>query len=90
MEPYERLLAAAAGGDPTLFAREDAVEESWRIVNPILGNVTPLYEYPPETWGPPAVYRLLTPDEGWRDPVAVMPRELAPVAGKNESAYISQ
>ena len=76
MLPYERLLAAAAGGDPTLFAREDAVEESWRIVNPILGNVTPLYEYPPETWGPPAVYRLLTPDEGWRDPIYVSPREL--------------
>ena len=46
MLPYQRLLTAAAGGDPTLFARQDAVEESWRIVDPILGNVTPLHEYP--------------------------------------------
>jgi glucose-6-phosphate 1-dehydrogenase len=67
--PYERLLEAAANGDPTLFAREDAVEESWRIVNPILGDVTPLYQYTPGTWGPPEVDRLVLPDEGWRDPV---------------------
>jgi glucose-6-phosphate 1-dehydrogenase len=69
MLPYERLLEAAANGDPTLFAREDAVEESWRIVNPILGDVTPLYQYTPGTWGPPEVDRLVSPDEGWRDPV---------------------
>ena len=73
LEPYERLLEAAAAGDPTLFAREDAVEESWRIVDPILGNVTPLHEYAPGTWGPPDLYRLLGPDEGWRDPVAATP-----------------
>ncbi len=70
MLPYERLLEAAAHGDPTLFAREDAVEQSWRIVNPILGDVTPLYQYTPGTWGPPEVDRLVSPDEGWWDPVA--------------------
>jgi glucose-6-phosphate 1-dehydrogenase len=70
MEPYERLLGAAAKGDPTLFAREDAVEESWRIVDPILGNATPLYQYDPDTWGPPEADRLLTPEEGWHNPAS--------------------
>ncbi len=68
MEPYERLLGAAANGDPTLFAREDAVEHSWRIVGPILGSLTPLYEYEPNSWGPPEVDRLLMPEGGWHNP----------------------
>lgn len=68
MEPYERLLAAAANGDPVLFAREDAVDESWRVANPILGDTTPLYEYEPGTWGPPEVDRLLVPEGGWHNP----------------------
>jgi glucose-6-phosphate 1-dehydrogenase len=68
MDPYERLLGAAAKGDPTLFAREDAVEQSWRIVGPVLGNVTPLYQYEPDTWGPSEVDRLLMPEGGWHDP----------------------
>jgi glucose-6-phosphate 1-dehydrogenase len=68
MEPYERLLEAALEGDPELFVREDAVEESWRIVDPVLGNVTPLYEYDPDTWGPPEVDRLLAPQGGWHNP----------------------
>jgi glucose-6-phosphate 1-dehydrogenase len=68
MEPYERLLGAAANGDPTLFAREDAVEQSWRIVDPVLGNGTPLYDYEPNTWGPPEVDRLLMPEGGWHAP----------------------
>ena len=68
MEPYERLLGAAANGDPTLFAREDAVEQSWRIVGPALGNVAPLYQYEPNTWGPLEGDRLLMPEGGWHDP----------------------
>jgi glucose-6-phosphate 1-dehydrogenase len=68
MEPYERLLGDAANGDPTLFTREDSTEASWRIVEPILGNATPLYEYAPDTWGPPEAARLLTPEGGWHDP----------------------
>ena len=70
------LRAASGSGGrrrPDAVRREDAVEESWRIVNPILDNVTPLHEYPPGTWGPPDLYRLLGPDEGWRDPVAAVP-----------------
>jgi glucose-6-phosphate 1-dehydrogenase len=68
MKPYERLLGDAARGDPTLFAREDAVEESWRIVDPVLDNATPLHEYQPNTWGPPVVDEKLKPSEGWHNP----------------------
>ena len=66
-EAYDRLLAAAMEGDGTLFAREDYVEEAWRIVDPILKADTPLYEYEPKTWGPREV-DLVTPDGGWHDP----------------------
>ena len=70
MEPYERLLGAAAKGDPTLFAREDAVEQSWRIVDPVLGDATPVYAYEPGTWGPREVEQTLLPECGWHDPAA--------------------
>jgi glucose-6-phosphate 1-dehydrogenase len=69
MAPYERLLGDAANGDATLFAREDSVEASWRIVDPILGTAaTPLHEYDPNTWGPPEVNQTLEPAGGWHDP----------------------
>jgi glucose-6-phosphate 1-dehydrogenase len=68
MGPYERLLSDAMRGDPMLFATEEAVEAAWRIVDPILGDVTPLYEYDPVTWGPPEVDQLLAPPIGWRNP----------------------
>jgi glucose-6-phosphate 1-dehydrogenase len=68
MGPYERLLGDAAEGDATLFAREDAVEAAWRVVNPILGNATPLYPYEPNTWGPSEVEAKLLPEGGWHNP----------------------
>jgi glucose-6-phosphate 1-dehydrogenase len=68
MGPYERLLGDAANGDATLFAREDSVEESWRIVDPILGNTTPIFEYEPNTWGPLELDRSLAPEGGWHNP----------------------
>jgi glucose-6-phosphate 1-dehydrogenase len=68
MGPYERLLGDAANGDATLFAREDAVEAAWRIVDPVLGNATPLYEYEANTWGPSEVDRTLAPEGGWHNP----------------------
>jgi len=68
MSPYERLLGDALAGDMTLFAREDSVEEAWRIVDPILGNVTSLYEYDPGTWGPAEADRLILPPGGWQNP----------------------
>ena len=67
MEAYERLLGAAMEGDGTLFAREDYVEEAWRIVDPILKTDTPLYEYEANTWGPREVERV-TPEGGWENP----------------------
>jgi glucose-6-phosphate 1-dehydrogenase len=68
MEPYERLLGDAARGDATLFSREDAVEESWRIVDPILDNVTPVHEYEPHSWGPPQAQDLIKGIGHWDDP----------------------
>src|SRR5450631_36714 len=52
MEAYERVLGEAMLGDQTLFAREDYVEEAWRIVDPVLNSETPVLEYQPNTWGP--------------------------------------
>jgi glucose-6-phosphate 1-dehydrogenase len=69
MDPYERLLGDAVKGDATLFAREDGVEAAWRVVEPILGTVTPLYEYEPNTWGPKEADRLIV-NGGWHSPQA--------------------
>jgi glucose-6-phosphate 1-dehydrogenase len=69
MDAYERLLGDAMCGDATLFAREDYVEEAWRIVDPVLKAGTPVYEYEPNTWGPAEVDRTVTPPGGWQNPV---------------------
>ena len=50
MDAYERVLGAAMAGDSSLFAREDYVEEAWRIVEPVLKKNTPIYQYAPNTW----------------------------------------
>jgi glucose-6-phosphate 1-dehydrogenase len=68
MAPYERLLGDAIRGDAALFAREDSVEAAWRVVDPILGNVTPVYTYEPNTWGPPEADALVTGDGCWHNP----------------------
>ena len=54
MDAYERLIGDAMKGDLTLFSRQDSAEAQWRVVDPILGSDTPLYDYDPGTWGPPA------------------------------------
>jgi glucose-6-phosphate 1-dehydrogenase len=69
MEAYERLLGDAMAGDPTLFAREDYVEEAWRIFDPILKGNAPVYEYEPGTWGPSEVEKRVVPPGGWHNPV---------------------
>jgi glucose-6-phosphate 1-dehydrogenase len=69
MGPYERLLTDALRGDSTLFAREDSVEQAWRIVDPVIKKGTPLYEYDPGTWGPVEMEEQLVPAGGWQDPV---------------------
>jgi glucose-6-phosphate 1-dehydrogenase len=68
MDAYERVIGDAMAGDATLFAREDYVEEAWRIVDPVLKAGTPLYEYEPKSWGPAEVERV-TPPGGWQNPV---------------------
>jgi glucose-6-phosphate 1-dehydrogenase len=68
MEAYERLLTAAMEGDGSLFAREDYVEEAWRIIDPVLKTDTPVYTYELNTWGPREVERV-TPEGGWHNPV---------------------
>src|SRR6478736_1801487 len=61
MGAYERLIGDAIRGDANLFARVDSVESAWRIVEPILGDATPIYEYEKGTWGPAEANRILTP-----------------------------
>ena len=68
IKPYERLLGDAMRGDASLFAREDAVEEAWRIVEPVLGNVTPVHVYESNTWGPDEADRMVAWVGGWRNP----------------------
>ena len=68
MDAYERLLGDAMKGNATEFAREDYVEEAWRIVEPVLGMVAPVSEYEPHTWGPDTA-GLIAGDGPWHDPV---------------------
>jgi glucose-6-phosphate 1-dehydrogenase len=68
MDAYERVLGDAMHGDATLFAREDYVEEAWRIVDPVLRAGTPVHEYLQGTWGPPEV-QTVSPEGGWHNPV---------------------
>jgi glucose-6-phosphate 1-dehydrogenase len=68
MTPYERLLGDALRGDAMLFVREDEVESAWRVVEPILGDATPIHEYEPGTWGPAEAAALVAEDGGWHNP----------------------
>lgn len=68
MDAYERVLTDAMRGDATLFARQDYVEEAWRVVDPALKAGTPVFPYEPHSWGPAEIARV-TPPGGWVDPV---------------------
>ena len=68
MDAYERVLGDAMAGDATLFARQDYVEEAWRIVDPALRAETPVYEYEPGSWGPGEVEQRMAPEGGWHNP----------------------
>ncbi len=68
-DAYERVLGDAMAGDSTLFAREDYVEEAWRIVDPVLKAGTPVHEYQPGTWGPQEDDARVVPPGGWRNPI---------------------
>jgi len=68
MGAYEELLYDAMRGNSARFARQDYVEEAWRIVDPILDDAAPVHIYEPGTWGPPQASALIAPDGGWFDP----------------------
>jgi glucose-6-phosphate 1-dehydrogenase len=68
MEPYERLLGDAMRGDPILFARQDAVEAAWAIVDPLIHDPGPLFDYQPGSWGPWEANQLVADLGGWNDP----------------------
>jgi glucose-6-phosphate 1-dehydrogenase len=69
MDAYERVLGDAMAGDASLFAREDYVEEAWRIVDPVLKPGTPVYDYEANSWGPSEVEEKVLPVGGWHNPV---------------------
>ena len=66
--PYEVLLEAAMRGDSSHFARQDAVEETWRVVQPLIDSPPPVEVYEPGTWGPASVDDLVREYGGWRSP----------------------
>jgi glucose-6-phosphate 1-dehydrogenase len=67
-EPYERLLGDALAGRNQLFTREDAVEETWRIVQPLLDEPGPVHPYEPGSWGPKEADKLTRGISQWLDP----------------------
>jgi glucose-6-phosphate 1-dehydrogenase len=75
MEAYERVLTDAMAGDATLFARQDYVEEAWRIVDPVLKADTPVYVYEPGTWGPAEAGKNIVPCCGWDSPSGDEPED---------------
>ena len=66
--PYEVLLNAALGGDSSHFAREDMVEESWRVMQPLLDSPPPVHSYAKGSWGPAEADKLVDQLGGWRSP----------------------
>ena len=67
-EPYERLLRDALRGDPQLFPNFDAIDQTWRIVQPLLDNPPQVEPYDPGSWGPEAASHLLAGHGAWRKP----------------------
>jgi glucose-6-phosphate 1-dehydrogenase len=67
-DAYERLIGDAIEGNPARFARQDMVEQAWRVVDPVLGAPAPLHPYFPETWGPAEADRLVEGVTSWQDP----------------------
>lgn len=68
VDPYERLLHDALQGDGSLFTREDTVEETWRVLQPLLDNPPTLSTYEPGSWGPPEADALLRGQGSWQTP----------------------
>ncbi|MEO9223862.1 MAG: glucose-6-phosphate dehydrogenase, partial [Acidimicrobiales bacterium] len=68
LPPYERLLRDAMDGDAQLFARIDAVEAAWRVVDPILDDAVPIHTYSVGSWGPAEADGLVSDLGGWYEP----------------------
>jgi len=68
MRPYDRLIGAALDGVRFPFARQDAVEAAWRVVDPILGGAVPVHPYARGSWGPKEADALIPRGETWHDP----------------------
>ncbi len=66
--PYEVLLHAALMGDSTRFSRQDGIEETWRVMQPLLDAPPPVHPYAPGTWGPEAGHEITAGLGGWRTP----------------------
>jgi glucose-6-phosphate 1-dehydrogenase len=66
--PYEVLLHAAMIGDSTRFTRQDGVEETWRVFQPLIDSPPPVQPYAPGTWGPKAAEDLLAGHGTWHEP----------------------
>ena len=67
-DAYERLLEDALEGDARRFARVDAVEEAWRVVDPVLAHPEPVVIYEPRSWGPPEADRIIAGEDCWHSP----------------------
>jgi glucose-6-phosphate 1-dehydrogenase len=68
IRPYERLLYAALTGDRQLFARVDNIEQTWRIVQPLLDKPGKVHLYDPGSWGPEAAQSLVRGHHNWQEP----------------------
>ena len=68
VNPYERLLHDALLGDPSLFTREDAIEETWRVLQPLLDNPPDLTTYATGSWRPPEANTLVRGQAAWQTP----------------------
>ena len=66
--PYEVLLHAALQGDSSHFARQDAVEETWRVVQPLIDSPPQVEPYEPGSWGPESSDELVRGYGGWHEP----------------------
>jgi glucose-6-phosphate 1-dehydrogenase len=66
--PYEVLLLDALRGDPTRFTRQDSVEETWRIFEPLVKQPPPVHRYAPGSWGPAEADKLVAAFGGWHGP----------------------
>jgi glucose-6-phosphate 1-dehydrogenase len=66
--PYEVLLQAAMAGDSTRFTRQDGVEETWRVMQPLLDKPSKVEPYAPGSWGPESANKLVAEHGGWHGP----------------------